>query len=176
MFFVGPSVADVDGDNYPEVIIGSGGYYVHAWNGCGEEAAGWPKFTGGWVTSSVAVGDIDGDGLNEAAVTTRAGYLFVWNLESAVATSQPWPEYRHDNHNTGNYDMPLSNGAQARLAPSPLECVIPVPDAGMADGGIPPVGGGGCNCSVAAAPGLPTAGPGSSSWASRSGCGGRRRS
>ncbi len=46
MFFVNPSVADVNGDGYPEVIAGSGGYYVHAWDACGREADGWPKFDG----------------------------------------------------------------------------------------------------------------------------------
>jgi hypothetical protein len=158
LFFVNPTVANVDADPYPEVVVGSGGYTVRAWDACGEEAEGFPKFTGGWITSSVAVGDVDGDDLLEVIVATRAGYLFAWNTDAAVGSPQPWPEYRHDNHNTGNYEMPLSNGGEMTL-PEPIDCPIPeVPDGGVDGGGdgggadagpLPDVGGGGCSCRVA---------------------------
>ncbi len=156
LFFVNPTVADVDGDGYPEVVVGSAGYWVRAWNACGVEAAGFPKFTGGWMTSSPAIGDIDGDGLLEAVVTTRNGYMFAWNLTGAVNGASPWPEYRHDNHNTGNYEEPLSNGGMPTTASTPLVCPIPTVDGGLdagADGGVDTgggaVGGGGCDCRVA---------------------------
>ncbi len=161
LFFVNPTVFDVDGDDYPELVTGSAGYSVRAWDACGREAEGFPKFTGGWITSAVAGGDIDGDGLLEIVVTTRAGYMFAWNTTAPVDTTQSWPEYRHDNHNTGNYEMPLSNGGTPTKAPAAIECPIPPrPDAGVdggadggADGGTPgEVGGGGCGCRVSAPP------------------------
>ena len=37
-FFNSQAVADLDGDDYPEIIVGSAGY-LHAFNGCGH----WPK-------------------------------------------------------------------------------------------------------------------------------------
>ena len=138
MFFVNPTTADVSGDGYPEVLIGTGGYYVHAFDACGEEPEGWPKFVGGWVTSSAAMGDIDGDDLLEVAITTRNGYLYVWDTEGPADGAITWPEFRHDNHNSGNFENDLPNGGQKLFAESPIECDIPVrpdPDAAPATRG-----------------------------------------
>jgi hypothetical protein len=158
LFFVSPAVADVDGDMYPESVAGSAGYYVRAWNACGEAPAGFPKLTGGWITGSVALGDLDGDDLLEMAVATRSGYLFAWNLDGPANGAISWPEYRHDNHNTGNYEMPLSHGGMPTVASQPIVCDIPMtPDGGVADGGVADggmggtVGGGGCECRAATA-------------------------
>ncbi len=165
LFFNNPSSADVDGDGYPEVLLGSGGYYVHAWNACGEEAEGFPKFVGGWVISSVAAGDIDGDDLLEIVVATRSGYLFAFDTDGPADGATGWPTYRHDNHNTGNFESPLPVG-QRIAATEALECDVPMPpgdagpgDAGTADGmtmgDASPDGGGGvgggadCGCRVA---------------------------
>ena len=52
-FFNTPAIVDINNDADPEVIIGSGGYLVHAFNYRGEEPAGWPKQTGGWIIASV---------------------------------------------------------------------------------------------------------------------------
>ena len=52
----------MDGDGAHEVLLGSGGYLLHAFQRGGGEAAGFPKFTGGWIFSAPAVGDLDGDG------------------------------------------------------------------------------------------------------------------
>jgi MYXO-CTERM domain-containing protein len=163
MFFVNPTSADVNGDGYPEMTVGTGGYYVHAIDACGREAEGWPKFVGGWVTAAPALGDVDGDGLLEMAVTTRAGYLYLFDTDGPADGSTPWPEYRHDSHNTGNYDAPLTSDGRAVTAATPIECDLPsrpdagVDDGGMADAGAPDGGaigggGGGCGCRVGAAP------------------------
>ena len=81
MIFTTPMAADVDGEGNDEVLIGSGGYLLHAFRRDGTEAAAFPKFTGGWIFSEAAVGDIDGDHLKEALAVTREGYLFAWRLE-----------------------------------------------------------------------------------------------
>lgn len=60
-FFHNPTIASVDGDPYPEVIVATAGYYVHAFNACGREAPGFPKFTGQWTLPSPAIGDVSGD-------------------------------------------------------------------------------------------------------------------
>ena len=80
MLFTRPIAADVDGDDVEEVLMGSGGYLLHAFTKGGGEAAGFPKFTGGWMFSAPAVGDLDGDGQRELVAVTREGYLFVWSL------------------------------------------------------------------------------------------------
>src|SRR5207248_8737029 len=79
-FLTNHVIADVSGDEYPEVITGTGGYFLHAANACGNEPDGWPKFTNGWMTASAAVGDIDGDAQKglEVVIGTRDGFLFAW--------------------------------------------------------------------------------------------------
>lgn len=152
MFFVNPSVADVSGDNYPEVVIGSGGYYLHAWDACGREAEGFPKFVGSWITGSAALGDVDGDGMLDVAIATRMGYLYVFRTNGPANGVTGWSEYRHDNRNTGNFEEPLSNGGVPMMASQPIECPIPPPaDGGLPDGGVGggEPGGGGCGCRVA---------------------------
>ena len=73
-----PHGVDVDGDGRDEVLMGSGGYLLHAFRGEGGEAPGFPKFTGGWVFSEPASGDLDGDGALEIVSVTREGHLFAW--------------------------------------------------------------------------------------------------
>jgi MYXO-CTERM domain-containing protein len=109
-FFMNPAIADVDGDDKPEVLSGSGGYYIRAWNADGEQPEGWPKFTGGWVISAPAVGDLDGDGMLEVAAANREGYLYVWNTTTKTDGRVDWASFHHDDCNTGNYLMPIGFG------------------------------------------------------------------
>ncbi len=101
------AVADLDGDGLPEVITGSGGHYLHAYDFYGREPEGWPKFTGGWIAATPAVGDMDGDGLLEVAVPTREGALFVWDTEGPADGNIQWSSFAHDARNTGNYGAPF---------------------------------------------------------------------
>jgi len=104
-FLTGPSIADVGGLPTPEIVEGSAGYFLHAYDVTGTEPLGWPKFTGGWNIGNAAIGDVDGDGQNEVVLITREGYLFVWDT-TAPAGPQQWPKKRHDLRNTGNYNEP----------------------------------------------------------------------
>jgi hypothetical protein len=104
-FFENPAVADIDGDGLPEVLFGTGGYLLHAFNKWGQEPAGWPKFTGGWIIASPAVGDLDGDGLLEVAAVTREGRLYVWDTPGPAQrngrSTVQWSSFRGNLHNTG---------------------------------------------------------------------------
>jgi hypothetical protein len=82
MIWARPEAADVDGDGEAEVLMGSGGYLLHAFDRRGGDAATFPKFTGGWIFSAPAVGDLDGDGRLDLVAVTREGYLFAWELAS----------------------------------------------------------------------------------------------
>jgi hypothetical protein len=52
MFFMNAAIADLDGDGLPEMTVGSGGYYVRAYNYKGAAPAGFPKLTGGWIAAA----------------------------------------------------------------------------------------------------------------------------
>jgi len=112
-FFSTPAVADIDGDGKVNVIAASGGYFVHGWNADGEEAPGFPKFTGGWVLTTPTVGDLDGDGLLELVVNTRAGWLYAWHTQGKADGRVDWSGFHHDLQNTGNYGTALDFGRRS---------------------------------------------------------------
>jgi hypothetical protein len=127
-FFSNPAIVDLNNDNNPEVIAGSAGYLLHAWNWQGVEAPGFPRYTMGWILASAAVGDIDGDGKFDTAVGTRDGWLFAWKTQGKKAgASYEWPMHGHDFHNWNNYNAPID--------PYHGGTIPPAPDAGPTDSG-----------------------------------------
>jgi hypothetical protein len=106
-FFMNPGVADLDNDGFPEVIAGSGGFMLHAFDYEGIEPEGWPKSTAGWITASPAVHDLDADGRLEVVTATRAGYLFAWDTAGSVHGDVQWASFHHDRRNSGNYHVDL---------------------------------------------------------------------
>jgi hypothetical protein len=152
VFFVNHAVADVSGDDYPETILGTASYFVHAVDAWGCEAPGWPKFTNGWHVSTPAVGDVDGDHGLEVVATTREGYVFAWKTHGRDDGVVQWESFHHDNQNTGDYGKKLDQGA-AKLPGPHLDCrpATPPPPPSYEAGG----------CSVAPA----KEGPGD--WAGR---------
>jgi hypothetical protein len=128
-FFHNATIADVSGDDYPETLVGTGGYYVRAVDACGREAPGFPKFTGQWIIPSVAVGDIDGDGKLEAVTGTRDGWIYAWHTEGREDGVLEWPTHHHDLQNTGNYATPIDFPKRKLRADKPLDlaqCAKPV--------------------------------------------------
>lgn len=100
-------IADVDGDGKAEVIGGSGGYTIHAFNAEGARPAGWPKFNGGWVIGTPALGDLDGDGFLDLVAITREGWLFAWRTTGPADQKLDWESFHHDAQNTGNTLVPI---------------------------------------------------------------------
>jgi len=98
VFFGSAAVAVHVGDGQAEMLIGSGGYLVHAMDATGTEAPGWPKFTGGWIIATPAVGRLGSRSM--VAVPTREGLLWLWRVRSNRAASF-WPQARHDATNRG---------------------------------------------------------------------------
>jgi hypothetical protein len=134
-FFVSPTIVDLNDDGYPEVVNGSGGYLLRAFNYRGDELEGWPKHTGGWIVASAGVGDFDDDGNYDVAVGTRNGWLFVWRTSGSTEGFLEWSGYGHDNQNTFNYETPIPG--RNRQEPEPTddgaERAEETPDAGNPD-------------------------------------------
>jgi hypothetical protein len=99
-----PAVADVSDAAGPEILVGTGLYYLRNINASGAEGSGWPKFTGGWIFSVPTVGDADGDGKLDVAVNTREGWSFLWKTDRpACGGNDEWWTSRHDEWSTGAY-------------------------------------------------------------------------
>lgn len=145
------AIADLDGDNYPEVIGGTGGPFLHAYNGCGQEPEGFPKFTGQWIAGTPAVGDLDGDGSLELAVGTRGGALYVWRTRGHTDGVIAWESFHHDNRNTGNLETPLDQGVLRKTHVPLTEEMCRLAASTSAFGGV-----GGCGCTLVAVKSTPT--------------------
>jgi len=108
-FFVNPVIADIDSDGMAEVISGSSGYIVHAWNKDSEIPKGWPKFTQNWTIGAVAVGDMNVDGVTDIVNYTHEGNLFAWKTLGRACRPEglnaQWWSFHHDEHNTGMYGV-----------------------------------------------------------------------
>jgi hypothetical protein len=113
-FLGAPAVADVDGDGAPDVIEGGDSSALAAYTSTGAQAAGFPKFTTGWVVFGPAVGDVDGNGKNDVVVATREGYLMAWKTKGTAAGNDEWWGYRHDERNTGTYGLDTRPPGRAR--------------------------------------------------------------
>ena len=149
-FLTSMAVADIGGptgspDNYPEVILGTGAYFVHAVDACGRETPGWPKFTDGWIIATPAVGDIDGDSQHtlEVVTATREGWLYAWHTQGREDGVISWESFHHDNANTGNYNGKLAQGT-LKAAAQPIDCTVPptAPPASYDAGGCSTSGAG----------------------------------
>lgn len=100
---VSPLVVDIDGDGRREIVAGSGGYYLHAYNQDGE-LPGYPLFAGGWIFGSASAGDMDGDGRLELAATTREGYLMMWKTAGPASertAAGSWMTFKGNAQRTG---------------------------------------------------------------------------
>jgi MYXO-CTERM domain-containing protein len=144
-FFNSQAVVDLSGDDYPEVITGSGGYFVHAFDACGREPEGFPKFTGQWIGTTPAVGDLDGDKKLELVVGTRDGWLYAWHTEATESSIIEWESFHHDNHNSGNLETPLAQGGKQKAKTPLVEAMCKAPEP---KGPVVVEAMGGCTCTV----------------------------
>ncbi|MDQ6915022.1 MAG: S8 family serine peptidase, partial [Actinomycetota bacterium] len=121
-FLSGPAIADVKGDGTQQVLEGSGGGFLHAFDpaappgapnnlstslsryGDGAEPAGFPVFTGGgYITSTPAVGQLTRGGKVAVATVTRDGWLFLTDTAGKPEANDQWWHFHHDERNTGLY-------------------------------------------------------------------------
>ncbi len=100
-FLSSSEIAKVDkGSTDNQVVAGTGLGQLHAYDATtGMDIAGFPKVTGGWLFAPAAFSN---DG--RMADITREGYLFEWRLPKLARCQSQWAQFRHDPHQTGNYN------------------------------------------------------------------------
>jgi subtilisin family serine protease len=123
-FLSGPAIADVKGDGTHQVIEGSGGGFVHAFDPAatpvgpqnnlstslsryadGAEPNGFPVFTGGYITSTPTVAQLSRFDRVNVATVTRDGYLFLTETNGDALANDQWWHFHHDERNTGLYGL-----------------------------------------------------------------------
>ncbi len=98
--FSSPAVGDINGDGRPEIVIGSGLYFlsqgysdipsrrVWALDTNLNVVGGWPVQLGGRSMASPALADVDGNGTSEIATMAEDGRVTVLNGNGSVRWSQ----------------------------------------------------------------------------------------
>jgi hypothetical protein len=123
-----PAVADVTGDGYPEIFIGTSNFYhdnspdrptygfrVFGWDRFGDPLPGWThsvtqpydipdgKVTSGPMPSSPALGDITGDGQANVVILGMDGRLYAWRINGQPVAGFPMtPLTQNGTSNTYN--------------------------------------------------------------------------
>lgn len=115
-FLTNYTLADLDGDGFPEVISGNGGMLITAFDKDGKAPAGWPKLTGHWNYATPTVGDLDGDGYLDVVTVSRNGFLWAWKSKGRADQAVSWEGYSHDLRNTNNLSTPTQKRAGPKAA------------------------------------------------------------
>jgi hypothetical protein len=84
-----PAVADLDGDGWPEVVVGGLDGKVYVFRHDGTTFPGWPFNTGYMVASTPAIGDIDGDGQPEIVIGNHFGRVYAFKINGTVCPGFP---------------------------------------------------------------------------------------
>ena len=113
--FATPTVANVLGDDYPEILIRSGyimpggGEKLYVLNHQAQIVPGWPIYTpsrANHVLSSryaPLVDDLDGDGLVEVVLVGDDWNILVWDFEASYDDGNNKSRFLYDNINSGYY-------------------------------------------------------------------------
>jgi hypothetical protein len=108
-----PILVNMDGDPYPEIVIGDSDGFIHVYDHAGNPVSGFPYVIAGGDMryGGLAAWDVDGDGSNNLVIQSDISQeVIVLDLgfapfpedEAEQAAQNPWPMKHHDVRNTGS--------------------------------------------------------------------------
>jgi hypothetical protein len=131
--FFNASLANVDADPLPEVLIGTARGDIFAINADGSLVPGFPYFIGGRLFGAPAVWDIDRNGTADIVAIGETAQLVSLEMvgTTVVSTNEqnPWPQFRHDPRNSGVFGSglgttPIDLGSLAAVSTGPGRVTI----------------------------------------------------
>jgi hypothetical protein len=131
-----PILGDVNGDSYPDIIVGMKNKQILAYNKDGRMVDGFPLPVGGAVTSSPILMNLDKDLDVELLAATDDGFIYAWDLSGTYdgEASFPWVMFGHDAGHT-NYspkeDLPPVPSVAGDLLPANMAFNYPNPTKGQ---------------------------------------------
>jgi hypothetical protein len=129
-----PVVADINGDHWPDVVIGGEDATLSGFSGANAQLLpGFPIPVGAEVRGTPALCDCDWDGKSEIVLADWDGNLYMWDYDMPFSpgTLPPWPQFHHDAQHTGFFNTPPTldvppNGASD--IPAHVEFAAPQPN------------------------------------------------
>jgi M6 family metalloprotease-like protein len=126
-----PILGDVDGDGYPDIIVGTNNKQILAYNKDGKMVDGFPLPVGGAVTSSPILLNLDKDVNAELLVTSEDGFIYAWDLPGEYKNeSYPWTQFGYDCGHTNHFpkdSLPPMPPVAGELLPKNLAYNYPNP-------------------------------------------------
>ena len=133
-----PAIGDINADGYPEIVVGTGGYYpqgykgssdghkVYAFDRMGNDLPGWPQATTGNMPASPSLADLDGDGKLEIVI----GCGLDSDFDSSTASCNKLYVWRYNGQSLSPYPTTItrSNPWAAGQGPAGIPYVAPIVD------------------------------------------------
>jgi M6 family metalloprotease-like protein len=126
-----PVLGDVDGDGYPDIIVGTKNKQVLAYNKDGKMVDGFPLPVDGVVTSSPILLNLDKDVNAELLTASDDGFLYAWELPGDYKQeSFPWVMFGYDAGHTNHFpkeSLPPIPSVAGELLPESMAFNYPNP-------------------------------------------------